>query len=250
MTRLRAQSEVIGFVLVFSLIVASTGIVYVTGFSALEDSRTAEQLNNVERAFDILDDNMRDLSRRGAPTRSTEVDLAGGALRLGESVNLTVEAENVTSGDTTTITTSSRPIVYEKDDRQVVYVYGATLRQNGDDSVMVADPEWVVGERRSLFPLLVTQAAAGRTAVGGQTTVLVRARADSRGIRSSTLASDSSTELTVTVESQRAEAWGQFFERRGFTAVDGDPADGDVTYRTTTDGAVIQLTTTAVNFDL
>ena len=246
----RAQSEVIGFVLVFSLIVASTGIVYVVGLSSLQDARTAEQLNNVERAFDILDDNMRDLSRRGAPTRSTEIDLAGGALRLGDPVTVTVEAENTTSGDTTTITTTSRPIVYEKDDRQVVYVYGATLRQNGDDSVMVTEPSWLVGERRTLVPLLVTQAAEGRTAVGGQTTVLLRARADSRGVRSSTVESGASTELTVTVESPRAEAWGRFAERRGFTAVDADASDGEVTYRTTTDGVVIQLTTTSVNFDL
>lgn len=247
----RAQSEVIGFVLVFSLIVASTGIVYVAGFGALQDARTAEQLNNVERAFEILDDNNRDLAQRGAPTRATEIDLAGGGLRLGDPVNLTVTATNTSNvSDSVTVSTSSRPIVYEKADQQVVYAYGATLRQNGDDSVVVEEPGWVVGEQRSLLPLVIAQPAEGRTDVGGQTTVLVRTRTDSQGIRTSTLDSSASTELTVTVESTRAAAWGQFLERRGFTAVDADASDDEVTYRTTTDGLVIQLTTTSVQFDL
>jgi hypothetical protein len=247
----RAQSEVIGFVLVFSLIVASTGIVYVTGFSALEDSRTAEQLDNVERAFDILDDNTRDLSHRDAPTRATEIDLAGGGLRLGDPVNVTVTATNASNAsDTVTVSTTTRPIVYEKDDRQVVYVYGATVRSDGDASVMVADPDWVFGGERSLLPLLVTQAADGRTAVGGETTVLLRVRADSRGVLTKTLDSGATTELEITIESPRADAWAQYAERRGLTPVDPDPSDDEVTYRTTTDGVVIQLTTTSVEVDL
>lgn len=247
----RAQSEVIGFVLVFSLIVASTGIVYVTGFGALQDARTAEQLNNVERAFEILDDNTRDLSQRSAPTRATEIDLAGGSLRLGEPVTLNITTTNMSNvSDTTTINATTRPIVYEKADQQVVYAYGATLRQNGNDSAMVADPEWVVDTERSFITLVTTRAAGGRTDVGGQTTVLVRTRADSRGISVSTLDSNASTNVTVTVESSRAGAWGQYFERRGFNDIDDNGSDGDVTYNTTTDGVVIQLTTTSVEFDL
>ncbi len=247
----RGQSEVIGFVFVFSLIVASTGIVYVAGFSTLEDSRTAEQLNNVERAFEVLDDNMQDLSRREAPTRATEIDLAGGGMRLGDPVTVTVNATNASnSSDYLNVSATTRPIVYEKDDRQVVYAYGATLRQNGEASAMVADPDWVVSDQRSLLPLIVMRPADDRTAVGGQTTVLVRTQADSRGFASSTVESSASTNLTVTIESPRAEAWGRFAERSGFTVVGDDGSDGDVTFNATSDTVVIQLTTTAVNFDL
>ncbi|MFB6167457.1 MAG: hypothetical protein ABEJ43_01265 [Haloferacaceae archaeon] len=247
----RAQSEVIGFVLVFSLIVASTGIVYVAGFGALQDARTAEQLNNVERAFEILDDNNRDLARRGAPTRATEIDLAGGGLRLGDSVDITVTATNASNAsDTVTVSRSSRPVVYEKADRQVVYAYGATFRQNGENAAMVGEPGWVVDERRSLITLVTAQAGEGQTSVGGQTTVLVRTQADSRGTTSRSLASGTSTEISVTVESPRAAAWGRFLERRGFTAVDPDASDDKVEYETTTDGVVIQVTTTSVEFDL
>lgn len=247
----RGQSEVVGFILVFSLVVASTGIVYAVGFSSLEDARTAEQLNNVERAFDILDDNMEDLSTRGAPTRSTEIDLTGGALRLGEPVTINVTATNTSNSlDNATTSTTSRPVVYEKDDRKVVYAYGAILRQNRDASVMVADPDWVAGDRRAIYPLLVIPPTGERGSVGGETTVLVRAQADSRGIESRTVDSSATTNVTVTVESPRAGAWKQFFEERGLEAVDGNASDGNVTYYQESDSVVIQTTTTSVEFDL
>ncbi|MFC7136780.1 hypothetical protein ACFQRB_10335 [Halobaculum litoreum] len=73
----RAQSDAIGFVLVFSLIVLTVGTVYAAGYPALQDLRSDEQLENMERAFEVLDDNVDDMAREGAPSRATEIKLNG-----------------------------------------------------------------------------------------------------------------------------------------------------------------------------
>jgi hypothetical protein len=86
----RAVSDVIGYVLVFSLIIATVGIVTAVGFSTIEDRQRDERINNVERAFDVFAANVEDVYRGGAPSRATEIRLSGGTLQYGEPVTITV----------------------------------------------------------------------------------------------------------------------------------------------------------------
>jgi len=73
----RGVSDVVGYVLIFSLIVATVGVVTTVGFSTLEDRQDAERVNNVERAFDVFANNMENVYRDGAPSRG-DGDAAGG----------------------------------------------------------------------------------------------------------------------------------------------------------------------------
>jgi hypothetical protein len=90
----RGVSEVIGFVLVFSLITMTIAIVSVTGIGGLQDAQQAEQVNNVERAFDVLDDNFDEIQRQQAPNRTTELKLVDGSIGLGEEIEITVRIDN------------------------------------------------------------------------------------------------------------------------------------------------------------
>ncbi|MFC6988243.1 hypothetical protein ACFQJD_05030 [Haloplanus sp. GCM10025708] len=104
----RAVSDVVGFVLVFSLIITSVGVVTVFGISTLEDARTDERINNAERAFDVLADNFDDIARGGAPSRATEIKLAETSLTLAETVDLSVNA----SDEADPYPSEFRPIVF------------------------------------------------------------------------------------------------------------------------------------------
>jgi len=61
-----------GFVFAFALVTASVGVVYTTGIGGLEDARENEQVTNAVRAFDVLHDNIEDVTREDAPSRATE----------------------------------------------------------------------------------------------------------------------------------------------------------------------------------
>ncbi|MEA5386913.1 hypothetical protein VB779_07480 [Haloarculaceae archaeon H-GB11] len=93
----RAVSEVVGFALVFSMIVAMVAIVTLGGMGQLQSARDFEQANNAERAFEVLADNLADVHQRGAPSRATEIDLEHAQLFVGDPVTINVSGED-TSG--------------------------------------------------------------------------------------------------------------------------------------------------------
>jgi hypothetical protein len=246
----RGQSETIGFVLVFALIVASTGVVYVAGFSSLDDARAAEEITNAERAFDVFDDNVQDVTRRGAPSRATEMSLGNGDLYLENATRITVTghyASNGTEGANASV--GARPIVYRLDGSRVVYASGAVIRSDRGNAVMRTQPSWVVTDRRTVLPLVVTNPDTdGRTAVGGGDTVLIAAERTERTLGIEFDPRTTAVNVTVTVKSPRAEAWGQFLADRGFTAIDADASDDRVSYWFVTDELYLQRTSIRIGF--
>lgn len=225
MTRDRGVSEVVGFVLVFSLITMSVGVVYVAGFEGLTAARDAERVNNAERAFDVMAHNVEDIDRTGAPGRSTEVKLADAQLSFGEET--TVEwcwdgdGDDDLSDDcgptspSTTETETLRPIVFEADGTQLVYENGAVVRAQGGGAVVRRDPGMVFresGSTRTVVLPTIAMNQRGTTSLGGDSTVLVR------------------TQLQT---GQGARSW--LAPRPGSVT---DPDDGDlITFRYTIDTA-------------
>ncbi|MDX1744302.1 MAG: hypothetical protein R3324_00050 [Halobacteriales archaeon] len=248
----RGVSEALGYVLVFGLVTFTIGTVYATGISGLYEAQQAEQNENMVRAFDVLADNLQDIHRRGATSRATEVKLAGGSIGFGESVRMTVYAEEVgVSSNNLTFVMNPQPIVYSHSSgTEVVYLGGAVIRTDVTGHAMRSDPEFKNDADRVILPLLITyQAGQGPRSIGGTSTVLVVAR-----LFSSSLAGDPDTgfgdfdagssdvRVNVTIESPRAEAWGRYFERKGYTGIDDDASDEIITYQYTTDRVFVPRT--------
>lgn len=215
----RGVSEVIGFALVVSLILATVGVVYVSGFGGLQDARGAERVDNAERAFDVLGDNMADIYQEDAPSRATEIKLADAQLEYGSTTTLTVELTNFDASTTPFFTTSLDPIVYTANDRptKLVYEAGAVVREERDSAVFKRDPPFLFAEdgstRTAVFQFVQTR-ATGSTSVGGDSTVLVRTEhVVSEPLNASTDPAADTTgsaydvKLTVDTTEQRAPLW-------------------------------------------
>lgn len=249
--RSRAVESVVGFVLVFSLVASSVGVVYVFGFDGLQETRDAEQLSNVESAFDVLEDNVEDIQQEDAPHRATEFKLYRATLSTGDPVEFTVTVQNWNDpgpdgdGDPSTAeplqtNIDAVPVVYTPEggsvDRSIRYVNGAILRSDRGETT-VLDPTPLVlrergGERTAVFPLVETR-DEGTTAVSGSTTVLVRA--DSVISESLAAATDPATDTTdgtgdvyevvLTIETgpDRATAWAGHLNERFDAAYGVEP---------------------------
>lgn len=211
----RAVSEVLSYVLVFSLVASSVAVVSVVGIDGLQNARDAEQLDNAERAFDVLADNVADLHQRGAPSRATEVSLSRAQLSTGEHVVLNVSVtEQGDSDPTPVLNRTIRPIVYTgNQDRRLVYEAGAVFRENRDNGLLVRPPPLLVDDERVLLTV-VSMRSDGRQSLGGST-VLVRT--DHRGASVKHADASSTVEnVTVRVASPRAGLWASYFEDSGF----------------------------------
>lgn len=220
MTDERAASEVIGFVLVVSLVLLTTSVVFVSGFTGLEDTRDAERIRNAERAFDVLDDNMGDIAYRNAPARATEIKLDEAQLSLAPNTEITVEATD-SAGNTETMTRQVRPIVFTaKDGSKVAYEAGAVIRQSRGGATMNSEPGLVFDQDHTVLTLIETSSSS-TSSVGGSATVLVRGSRDVSATddpeRTQVLyTQDTNPPIDVTLEietvPERTGAWERYVE--------------------------------------
>jgi hypothetical protein len=211
----RAVSEVVSYVLVFALVVSAVGIVSVSGLSTLQETRNDEQMDNAQKAFSVLADNLADIHRRDAPSRATEISLGEAQLAASENVTMGVSVRD-TSGDIwQSPEWQLRPIVYEgEEDRQLVYEAGAVYRTADGGGIRVQDPPFVVSEDRVLLSVVGLTRPAQQS-LGGST-VLVRARSESTAVAYNSTTDDVDS-VTVSVrDSPRTALWRGYFEDAGF----------------------------------
>lgn len=212
MSRDRAVSDVVGFVVVFSLVAATVGIVSVTGIGILQDARDAEQVNNAERAFDVLADNMADIHRAGAPSRSTEIKLDDARLEVRSSVVINVTGVDP-SGTNPNVSYSTTPIMYEgRGDTAIVYEGGAVFRDSPRGGIVTEKPPFRFADGGVIIPIIQTQQMGNTTSVAGGT---VRVRAE-RAVREPLpefvqRASDYDA-LIVNITSPRHRLWQRYLE--------------------------------------
>lgn len=250
----RAVSDVVGFVLVFSLIVVTVGIVYVVGFQGLTDARDAEQLNNAERAFDVLADNLNDINRGNAPVRATELKLSDAQLHLAAGPQMNVTITSGASG-TPTYKRDFAPIVYSADGSgtKLVYANGAIVRVEDDGAVLKRRPPMVFRKdgstRVAVIPIVQTRASTTQHA-GGDGTVLLRAERTSTGVLNTGNISGSSpydVNLTIQSTTGRAPVWERHLDERidaayGVSDACGRPSPGTVACEFAVDRLYVPVT--------
>lgn len=203
----RAVSETIGFVLVFALIVSVIAVVYSSGFVGLQDVRDVEQTNNAQRAFEVLADNMEDITNRGAPSRATEVKIEGADLYVDDPITVTVAVPGVGFENSYTV----RPLVYDADTgEQIVYSQGAILRHRpGGSGLVVHESTLVFDADRSVVPVIQTR-LAGTGSIGGGGTVLIRAKESKRSLAYSNISAPNTVWMNITTP--RAEPWADHLD--------------------------------------
>jgi hypothetical protein len=207
---MRGQSEVLGFALVFGLVLSAVALIAVFGFGALEDTRDSEELNNAERAFDVLADNMADIHQDGTPSRATEISLQNAQLEAGDTVtfNLTFV------GPQESISRPLEPIVFRSGDAEVVYVAGAILRSQREGGVMIKEPPFLIDTDRLVLPIIETQNVGDITSTGGQT-VRVRGLRRQRQFVADMVKNPSPyDEAIINITSPRSDIWQTYLEEQ------------------------------------
>ena len=215
----RAVSDLVGFVLIFGLVVSVVAIVSLAGMGSLESVRTAEQSQNAERAMEILADNMDDIHQRGAPSRATEISLEGASVRLGDEIQVIVRDSTDGGGDDSTFLTSRvfqvRPIIYDDGETELVYVMGAVFRDDRQGGTVVEHYSPVLDDDRALVPVVRTVSASSGSQQIQSSTVLVRASAIKRNVPvASTNDSVRYDHASINVSSPRQELWNRTLSRQ------------------------------------
>lgn len=229
----RGQTEVLGFIMVFAIIVSTIGLVFAGGFTGLADMRDVERVNNAQRAFEVLADNTEDITFRNAPSRATELKLAEATLTIADPIDIEV---NVTGANGFNTTYDVRPIVFDADTgTEIVFSQGAVIRQQGDAGIVVHESTLQINDSRSVIPIVQTR-LNGNDTVSGSTSVLIRMDWAQTSVDYSDTAGSRTVWLNLTTP--RAGTWRDYLEAK--TDVDTCVDAGDtVSCRFTTDRVYI-----------
>lgn len=235
----RGVSEVVGFVLVFSLVLGTISIVYVGGFSALSDTRDGERINNAERAFDVLADNFQQIGRGEAPRRATEIKVADAQMTLDDRYDVVV---NVSGSP---VVASIRPLTFHSGTgTKIVYEHGAIVRVDEDGgAVMLREPDFLFDDERTVIRHV--ELRGGQQSLGGTTTVLVRGERVTRQTEFPSQGQDDdvtglTTNITLQTAPERTDVWVRYLEDREQLS---DCTDRDVPGRDTHREIECDLTT-------
>lgn len=196
----RSVSEVVGYVIIFALVISVIGFITALGMPTLEGVQENEQAANAERAFDVVADNMGAVYERNAPSRATEIDLGDSEIYYGDNVTMTVEA------GFEEYEREFRPVILRvNDDTSLVYEGGAVFREERNGGFVLRDSPFLLSEDRVHVPIVKTTAPAIESA--GGTTILLRGKSANRSEIYS-----GSGDVTIEIESPRYEIWEQHFE--------------------------------------
>lgn len=222
----RGVSEVVSFILTFSIITMMVGILYTAGFVSMEQLQTGNQMQNAEGVFFAMADSFSELQEGQAPRRAGALDLdVGASISVNDDSRIEVAVNNAT--DTTfSRTVPTRSLDYRLEERAVTYETGAVFRSNDDDSAIVRDPSGIFcspATNSAMVSIVTLVEPEGASVASGTATVSGRQRSTSLLYPDERNASATIENVTLDVVSPHTEAWnGHLSESPGWEDPDGD----------------------------
>ena len=214
----RGVSEIIGFVLVFSLVLGTITIVYVGGISGLDDARNAERVNNAERAFDVMANNFQQMGRGDAPNRATEIKLADAQLSTSGNRQVSIKSSEMSTA------AAASPVTIRYDapgDTRIVYENGAVIRVDDGEAIMRREPDFLFSDGKAVIRFI--ELRGSNQGVGGTaSTVLVRAERTQSQVL---VNRGESPDVTIEMQTHpdRAGVWKDYWEEQVEAATGSPP---------------------------
>lgn len=207
----RGQSEVVGYVIVFSVVLLSTSALVVFGVAALEDVQSATVADNAEYGMRTVASDLEALYYGAATSRTTELSLDSASLETGEKTVVNVTGRVRGSDRKETINRSFRPIVYATDSADIAYENTLVVRDQRDGAVAVNEPLFDLSADRTVAPVVGTNASTVQSIAGGTRQI----RSVLVGGNGTTMAPPDSdpvvVNVTVRTTADRAPVWGRTF---------------------------------------
>lgn len=228
----RGASEVLGFVLLFALIVGSTGLVFSAGFDSLEHAQADQQNDNAEAAFLRIATKFDQIGDDGAPLRAGDLSVSPAGLSTGVEAELTVTVHLPSGVESRTFDVGG--LSYELDDTAVAYEANAVFRRDGDAVAILSAPPWECDPGRTVVSVTALN-ATGATSVASDSVTVVGEHEDTSlwfpFNRTGPGSVDDATGVSVAVDSPNEDGWNRYFDR----APGWEDPEGDGSYRCDTD---------------
>jgi len=136
----RGVSDLVAFVLTFSIIITAVGVVSIGGLGSLEDYRDGARAESAEVAMVGFDSSMEDIRVDGVPQRSHQLQLNGDQLERHHSV-IEITITGTPAPEPRTLTVDVGAFVRQTGrDTEIVYESGTVYRSQDRGQTVVSKP--------------------------------------------------------------------------------------------------------------
>ena len=218
-----AVSEVIGFILVFSIVMLAISAIYAVGYPTIQSSKENAQFQNMEQSFMVLQSNINTVAFGQAPVRTLKTSLGGGSLTVypsDGSITVSPGGWDVPIG----------AIEYEKNGRSIAYEGGGVWEKYpAGSAIKVSEPRIFVhgdiGNRTVSVSIINISGELSSVGGEGAASVTVRSKTSTYPLS----ITDPPGDVTITVTSDYADAWERYFnETLGVPVIGGVATISDV----------------------
>lgn len=143
-TELKAQSEVIGMVLLLSISVLVISIIAVSGYPVLQDGKNSVQFDRAINEMANLDSNVAEVALGGTSSKSFDMNLEGMDVTVDNdsaTINVTHRYPTGVHSNYTVHSSDIGTIELEHDRGIIAYEGGGVWYRRGNDSIMYSSPE-------------------------------------------------------------------------------------------------------------
>jgi len=207
-----AVSEVIGFILIFSIVMLAISAIYAVGYPTIQSSKENAQFRNMEQSFMVLQSNINTVAFDQAPVRTLKTSLGGGSLTVNSSKGH-IKVEDSSTG-TTWYDDTIGAIEYEKNGRSIAYEGGGVWKKYpAGSAIKVSEPrisvQEVDGNRTVSVSIMNVSGDLSSVGGGGTASVTVRSIPSTYSLNITSLSTGHTVNITVT--SEYADAWERYF---------------------------------------
>jgi hypothetical protein len=239
----RAVSDTLAFVLTFSIIITSVGLVYGVGFASLNDIRDGQQEINAQQTFEATSADINEIRDGSAVSRSAQIELRGGSLSVTTDSQVRIainDSKTVYSGDLGSF-------VYRIEEGTVMgYEGGATFGKYGTSSVMTSGPKFQcnVESNTTVISVVVLESESG--SIGSTGSVVIDAdKTNETLVFPTEIAGDQDVDnVTIRISNSPFQTtWTEKFDNWG----DWSHVSGN-TYKCDTERVYVRKTTVEIVF--
>jgi type II secretory pathway pseudopilin PulG len=212
-----AVSEIVGYIILVSIVVTVIGIIYVVLMPDIFNSQDQAQFQNIEQSFTVLDTHTSKAQYSNYLSQMTEMDLKGGKLTVNSSQsNITIKFYD----GTTIYSGSLGTIDYDLDGREIGYEGGGIWEKYSDGgSIMISAPDFNYNGVTLTLPLMQIQ-GNGTVAGTGKAFITTKSQTTPNIIYPNSSINRNATnhvtadQVYIIIKSEYYKAWADYINKR------------------------------------
>lgn len=170
----RAVSELVGFILIFGIIMTGATLTVMVGQDQISDINDHQQTRNAERSLELLGRSLNGIDQARSDSTVSTINLNDGSLALTSGTRVEVVVDNRTMSPPAwswSATNDTGGLTYSYEDTIVRYENGMVLRSDSGSAVARIDPQMRCSDDQAIVSIVTLNASGDRQVGDGRVSI-------------------------------------------------------------------------------